>query len=150
MKKNLLISSLLIILFLASYLIFSYIRNNNAILSPEQVINNYFESRNSKVITKAEQYLVEANRNTIDWNIENQEYIRIIEITDAEDSSLKEGYLKKIGDIKPFEVKCYLVKYEVKYKNENVEPLESGIQESYYILIKEKARSHWLIAEWGF
>ncbi|KUO70677.1 MAG: hypothetical protein APF77_02520 [Clostridia bacterium BRH_c25] len=151
MKKRISISGLLVILALLGYLVFGFMGNNDRNASPEQVISNYFESRNSKDITKAEQYLIKGNQNKINWNIENQEYIKIIDIEDAENSAFKKGYLENGGGkyLKPAEAKCFLVEYEVQYKNQKVEPLESGKHRAYYVLIKENANSPWKIADWG-
>jgi len=122
--------------------------------SAQAVVENYFKYENEKNKDKLLTTLTEHfNAPNVVWGFDNLESTKIINIEEEMDEKVKEGYLHNgrgsINGTTENNLKVYKVKYEVKYKNDEVSPQNSGIYDWWYFVIRKDENSPWLIDDMG-
>lgn len=123
-------------------------------LQPNQVIDNYFRYYNEKnregvLLTQTE---VNNVPNTI-FDFENLKYIKLISMSEDTNPKQKEAYMKygrgSINGVKEENVIIYKVKYDVKYKKNEIGPQDSGIYIKWFTIIRKDNNSPLLIDDIG-
>lgn len=119
-------------------------------LTAEQVVREHFHWRNAKNVSRVEETLTQTRRGIM-WDFDKLEYLTLLSIEEDQSEIMKNGYMTsgRGSLLKPSAVKVFKVEYEVKYKGGYGSGQESGRYTWYYILIKEKEDSSWLIDDWG-
>lgn len=123
-------------------------------ISAQNVVENYFKYENEKnkekLLTTLTDHWKDSN---VDWGFENLDSIKLLSIEEEKNKSVKEGYLKNgrgsTNGTTEDNIKVYKVKYEVKYKNDEVGPQESGTYDWWYYVIRKDENSPWLIDDMG-
>ncbi|QAT41627.1 DUF4829 domain-containing protein [Clostridium sp. JN-9] len=123
-------------------------------LQPRQVIENYFKYYNEKNREGILSTQTEVNNTpNIEFGFENLKYIRLISMSEDTNPRQKEAYMKygrgSINGVKEENVLIYKVKYDVKYKKNEVGPQDSGMYTKWVTIIRKDKNSPWLIDEIG-
>ena len=116
-------------------------------LTAEEVIREHFKNKNQKKIIKLRETVVD-NYKSLDWGLNNLEYIEILEISVNDHST--EIFREHLGEngINYEEAKVFDVTYNVKYIRSG--PQDSGTHIWKYNMIKYFVHEHWLIESFGF
>jgi hypothetical protein len=81
------------------------------------------------------------------------EEIKLVSIKEDMTNNRTDSYLTygpgKEQGIKKENIKAYDVSYEVKYKDENLEPITNGTHETSFTIIRDSEDSPWLIGGQG-
>jgi len=122
--------------------------------SAKTVVENYFKYENEKNKEKLLTTLTDRyNSPNVFWEFENLDSTKIISIEEEKDEKLKENYLVsgsgRVNGATKNNIKIYKVKFEVNYKKDGVGPIDSGIYDSRYFLIRKDENSSWLIDDMG-
>lgn len=123
-------------------------------LTPKEVVENYFKYYNEKSKTGVLSTLTKwHNTPNMKFGFDSLKSINIIDITDDSTPKQKEAYMKygrgSINGVKEENVKIYKVTYDVKLKNENYGPENSGKHTKWFIIIRTNKNSPWLIDDYG-
>lgn len=114
----------------------------------ENVIKNSFKYRNEHDLDKTLELYIDRYKDS-DFRLDNLESIEIIELKLLTDKSQYRQYINNIilneSDLKIKAIKIYEVKYYVEYKDETLEPNDSGEIMKQYCLIKLQDSDKWLI-----
>lgn len=111
----------------------------------KKTIYEYFSYRNNKEVEKLKELLV--NENDIDFIQSENEYlksIKLLNIKEEKNDSLKMAYIKNNPIVKGKDTKIYKVKYEITYDSKSKLYNKSGTYESWYFLINTY-KDNWLI-----
>lgn len=120
------------------------------LLTPKQVIEEYFRWKNAKDIEKANEMLTERKRGS-EWLPENLQYIKVISIS----SEQKDFWLKRSkewaqrNELEPENVQIFLVEFEVKFVNDRLSSYDSGKHKWHFYMVRKNENSPWLIDEWA-
>lgn len=119
-------------------------------LEAKELLEEFFSAHNDKDIEQMNRFLTK-DRQSIQWEIDKLNYIKIIEIYEDDDGEISESYLTygRGQEINPFEVQSYRVKFEIDFEGGFGSGLTNGVHEWNYTLIKETEESKWLIDDWG-
>ncbi|MEG2739683.1 DUF4829 domain-containing protein [Clostridium sp.] len=118
----------------------------------EDVIKNVFKYKNERNLDLVKSCYNTRSQNN-NFNLDNIETVELIDIKLSEDKSAYKSYLKN-PVIKEFpasidELLIYEVKYNIKFKDDSLEPINSGTDIKHYYLIKDKISGNWLINDVG-
>lgn len=118
--------------------------------SNQTVIKNHFKYVKEKNLGKILTTLTERNSNAY-WDFDNLESIKLINIEEEKNEKFKQSYLLygegKTNGTTEKNLKVYKVNYEIKYKNDTLQPQTSGIYDWWYLVIRKDENSPWLIDE---
>lgn len=136
----------------------SFNNENTKEYSPEEVIENHFEYYNDKNEEKLLSTLTEwYHEPNMEWDFSNLESIKLLNFEEEQDEKQLNTYLTNgrgsINGVSKENVKVFKVKYEVKYKVDGKDgggPMDSGIYEQWYFVIRENEKSPWLIDSFGY
>jgi Domain of unknown function (DUF4829) len=146
MKKLVLLSSACV---LCLALVGCMKEGNAANQDPQKVVENYFTYKNEKdkdkSLTMTTKAFAESND---DFNIDNINEIKLLDIKEEEILHEEEpAWYKDSRDKEDKQV--FKVKYEVKYKDDNITPYPSGVYEWHYHVVREDEGEDWLIGGAG-
>ena len=120
-------------------------------LSPDEVIRRHFLLLNQKNQEGAELCMIPERRNEILWDLDLQYHRKLISVVQDNKEDVLYSYLKtgRGSKIKPYAIKIYKVKFDLKYDMESISSNENGINTWYYYVVKQTKDSPWLIDDWG-
>jgi hypothetical protein len=147
MKKIMLLSSICV---LCVALMGCIKEGNAANQDPQKVVENYFaynkEKDKDNSLTMTTKDFADSN---MDFNINNINEIKLLDIKEEEILYDEEVEWYEIfgskGKKDKEDQRLFKVKYEVKYKDENITPYPSGVYESDYHVVREDEGQEWLI-----
>ncbi|MEG0844510.1 MAG: DUF4829 domain-containing protein [Romboutsia sp.] len=118
----------------------------------EQIIKNSFLYSNQHDLDKVLQCYVDRYKD-FNFGLNNLEYMEMKCLTLITDELRYRQYINNIflneQNLEIKEIKIYEVKYDIEYKNDSIEPTDSGETTKEYILIKIKDSNNWLIHSIG-
>ena len=121
-------------------------------IEAEQVINDSFKYENENNLEKALECYVDRYKNS-DFGLDNLIYKNIIDIELLEDEPDFRYTISSIllnePNLNIEEMKMYRVKSYVEYKDESIEPVDSGETSHRYTMIKLKDLNKWVIYSIG-
>lgn len=121
-------------------------------IEAEQVIKDSFKYENENNLEKTLECYVDKYKNS-DFGLDNLIYKNIIDIELLEDEPdfryTIAGILLNEPNMDIEEMKMYRVKSYVEYKDENIEPVDSGETSHRYTMIKLKDLNKWVIYSIG-
>jgi hypothetical protein len=131
-----------------------------ALLEPKQVIEGFFKYYDQKNMEGMNSFTTENYHfSKLNWEFDNLEYIKVINIIEDNNQENKEIYLRQMEKSQIIDmekekselenVAIFKVDFEVKYKKEGVGPSDSGKDQYGYILIRKDKNSPWLIDSFG-
>lgn len=122
-------------------------------IEAEELIKNLFKYTNEKDIDKISSCFVHSERYSKENRLFNLEYMDIIEIKLETDRLQYENYINsfllKQKDLNVEALKIYKVKYNIKFINEDIEPIENGEVTKEYFIVKLNGSDKWLIEAIG-
>ncbi|MGL4571068.1 MAG: DUF4829 domain-containing protein [Clostridium sp.] len=118
----------------------------------EDLIKNVFKYKNERNLDLVKSCYNERSQNN-NFNLDNIETVELLDIKLSEDKSAYKSYLKN-PVLKEFptsidELLIYEVKYNIKFKDDSIEPIGSGTDIKHYYLIKYRNSGKWLINDVG-
>lgn len=123
-------------------------KSNSSKATVENYFKYYNEKNKEKLLTTLAAHWASPN---IVWGFENLDSMKLLDI--KEDTSRIDDYLEHgngtINNTTKENLKVYKVKYDVKYKDDNIGPQPSGTYEWWYYLTRKDKNSPWLIDDMG-
>lgn len=141
-------------IFLIIFILFGLILklNIDRIQSAETVILNSFKYENDHNLAKLKECYT-SRYNKVNFRLDNIASTEVLEIKLLEDQRYYKFYLEygrgRINNVDRKNIKAYKVKYYVEYKDQTIEPRDSGEYEQAYYLIKENNKGNWKIDSIG-
>ena len=121
-------------------------------IEAEDVIRNSFKYKNEHNLDKLLECYTDRNKNS-NFRLDNLEYIEIIDLKQVTDESQYRNSIIRIrsgeNNLKIKAIKIYYVKFNIKYKDDTIEPINSGETMNEFTLIKLKNSDKWLINDVG-
>ncbi|MBN1050487.1 DUF4829 domain-containing protein [Clostridium botulinum] len=112
--------------------------------SPEDVIRDSFKYKNSHQL-KNLLICYTTRYKDINFRLDNLESCKLDSLELITDSRIYKSYFTSGVEIKRENVRKYTVKYNVQYKDQSKEPIDSGDYETIYTLIRENNLGEWKI-----
>ncbi|EOR19975.1 hypothetical protein A500_19224 [Clostridium sartagoforme AAU1] len=132
------------------------IENSNILedsLEAKEVINNFFKYMNEKDEDKISSYFVPLEKNSSKRRLFNLDYINLLEINLVTDKLQYENYiisiLLKQKKLNVEKLKIYEVKYDIKFINDEIEPVKNGETKKEFFVVKLRGSDEWLIEAIG-
>ncbi|WP_252229582.1 DUF4829 domain-containing protein [Clostridium sp. ZBS15] len=115
-----------------------------AIKSPEDIIIESFKYENSHQLKNLLTCYTTRYKD-VNFRLDNLESCRLDSLELITDSRIYKSYFTSGVEIKRENVRKYTVKYNVQYKDQSKEPIDSGNYDTMYTLIRENNLGEWKI-----
>lgn len=121
-------------------------------MDAEEIIRNSFKYRSEDNLDKTLECYIDRYKD-YDFRLNNLEYMEIVDLKLLTDELQYKECINNIllneNNLKVESIKIYEVKYYIEYKDEKLEPTNSGETSKQYILIKLEGSDKWLIEAIG-